>query len=361
MRSVDAVSMVRAGLRRFGPGLARAAAFGRIIGARLAAIDLVPFLITSADRIETGARWCMRTGRHLPARLGITGAFAWRCAAALAGIGLTAALVTGLAAKDEDQLQLASLTLSATNVTARPGAAAHQARTAAMAEDWVAIPRPTAVFNLEAPELGREAPLLEARRSQDGDRREDLLSFGSFAEPKPHLALRLATGEGAAAGARSFMVALATEAALRGLAVERSSAPAPIETRFGPLETADIVLAAGAESRACVAFRTPPGEARFAMSGWWCAAPRPSDRRQLSCLIDRLDLAGGADQELRGLFARSELKRQAGCAPSRPSRTSSLDMDASAPALRMKTAGTEPARIAAELPKPRPRPARRQP
>ena len=368
LRSLEAVSMVQAARRRLGPGLARAAAFVRGAATRLAAIDLVPRLITLADRIETGVRWCVQAGRRLLPRrgLGLGGTFAWRCAAALAGIGLTAALVTSLSAKDEDRLRLASLSLAATEAGEQPGAPTRRTRTAVTAEDWVSIPRPMAVFSLEAPELGREPSLIEARRSQDGERREDLLSFGSFAGPKPHLALRLATGEGAAASARSFMVALATEAALSGLAVERTSTPAPIETRFGLLEAADVDLANGAESRACVAFRTPPGEARFALSGWWCPAPRPSDRRQLSCLIDRLDLAsGGGDQELHALFAGSELKRQPGCAPPRLSasgrRTSWLDVDGNAPVQRMKTAGIEQVRASAPQPKPRPRTQRREP
>jgi hypothetical protein len=192
------------------------------------------------------------------------------------------------------------------------------------------------------------------------------LSFGDFAEAKPHLHLRLSTGEDAAPVSGSFTVALVHDAALRGLAIERSSTPAAIETRFGAVETADVVLGDGAESRSCVAFRMPQGDARFAMSGWWCAAPGPSDRRQLTCIIDRLDLANaGADEALRTAFARSELRRQAGCAPPRLAasgrKASWLDGDGSLPTLRMKTAGAEPARIASETRKRRAKPARRQP
>ncbi|UZF90550.1 hypothetical protein [Bosea sp. NBC_00550] len=362
------MSRLQAGLDRLRPWLARALAIGRNITARIAGIDAVPLLISCADRIEASFRWTLRLGRHLLPRrgLGLTGALAWRCAAALGGIGMTAILVTGLSAKDEDQPRLASLALPSANPMAQGAATPRRPRQSATAEDWVAIPRPMAMFSLEASELGREAPSLETRRSQDGSRREDLLSFGSFAEPKAHLVLRLATGEGAAAGSRSFMVALVHDTAQRGHAIERSSAPIPTETRFGPLETADVVLGEGAESRSCVAFRTPPGEATFAMSGWWCAASKPSDRRQLTCLIDRLDLANaGADQELRAVFASSELKRQPGCAPPRLSasgrKTSWLDVDGNLPALRMKTASADPARPASEIRRNRDKPARRQP
>lgn len=366
LRSVDVVLRVQAGLRRLRPWLLRGAAFSRSIATRLARIDIVPVLIACADRIEAGFRWSLRIARQLVPRrgLGLTGALAWRSAAALSSIGLTAALITGLSAKDEAPTQLASLALPATSSSAQT-ASPRRPRTAATAEDWITIPRPTAVFSLEASELGREAPALEARRSQDGSRREDLLSFGSFTEPKPHLLLRLATGDGAASGTRSFMVALVHDAAQRGFAVERSSAPAPTETRFGPLETADVVLGNGTESRACIAFRSPPGEAAFAMSGWWCAASKPSDRRQLACLIDRLDLASPVDPKLRSIFARSELNREPACAPPRLSATgrkaSWLDVDGSLPSLRMKTASAEPTRAVTEPGKRRSKPNRRQP
>jgi len=367
LRSGDAVSRLQAGLQRLRPALLRGVAFFRRIAARLARIDIVPVLIACADRIEAVLRQSIRVARQLvPSRgLGLTGALAWRSAAALSGIGLTAALITGLSAKDEAPTQLASLALPAADPSAQAGASPRRPRTPATAEDWVVIPRPVTMFSLEASELGREAPTLEARRSQDGSRREDLLSFGSFTEPKAHLILRLATGDGAAVGTRSFMVALVHEAAQRGLAVERSSTSAPTETRFGPLETADVVLSEGTQSRACIAFRSPPGEATFAMSGWWCAGSKPSDRRQLACLLDRLDLASPVEPELRGVFARSELNREPACAPPRLSATgrkaSWLDVDGSLPSLKMKTASAEPTRAVTEPGKRRAKPNPRQP
>ena len=318
-------------------------------------IDLVPALITGVDRLESGFRAASRTLRRLVPRrgLGLPGALAWRVAAALGGISLTAALVTALSGNGEGQSQLASLASPVAAATTQT-AVNRKPLLAATEADWVAITRPIAIFHLEAPELGREAPAIEARRSRDGGQREDLLSFGTFAGSAPHLSLRLQTGDGIAAHSGSFTVALVHVAALRSLAVERGSTPALIETRFGPLETADIVLGDGSESRACLAFRTVGPDAPFAMSGWWCAGAKPSDRKQLTCLIDRLDLANaGAEPELRAAFARSELQRQPGCATPRLAATgrkvSWLDADGTMPALRMKTATAEP------TPEPRPR------
>ncbi|MGX5735936.1 hypothetical protein [Bosea thiooxidans] len=338
--------------------LALAAALGRRLAARSAKADIVLALITMADRVEAALRLFSHLLRHALPRsgLGVTGALAWRSAAALCSVGLTAILITGLSAKDEDPEQLSRQALPT------DAGAAGRPRLAA-ATEWVPVAHPIATFSLEAAELGREARMLEARRRQDGSEREDLMSFGGFAETGPHLALFLRTGATAAASPASFTVALIHQAARRGLAVERSSNPAPIDTRFGALETADVVLGDGTASRSCVAFRSPPGEASFAMSGWWCASPKPSDRRQLTCLVDRLDLANAAaDPELRAAFARSELKRQPGCTPPRLSATgrkvSWLDVDGNLPAMRMKTASSEPTKAAAEPRKRRGKPDR---
>jgi len=337
------------------------------VARRLGRIDIVPPLISCVDAVETGLRWIIRFGRALLARTGIplAGAPAWRAAVLLGGIGLTTALITGLSAKDEDHLVLASLSQVIADASTQDGVATQRPRPPASGEDWIAIARPAAMIGLDAPELGREPPALEARRSADGSRREDLLNFGSPGEARPHLLLRLATGDGATDGSRSFTIAVVHEAARHGLAVERSSTPAPLETRFGPFEAADVLLGDGKESRSCVAFRSRLGEAGFAMSGWWCAAPQPGDRRQLACLINRLDLAGNdAGPELRRAFSRSVTVGPAGCRPSRTPapghKTSWLDADGAAPALQSAGAGAEVIRTPPERRKPLPKPVPRR-
>lgn len=355
--------VLRGQVERLRPRLATARDWSRALAARLKTADAVPILITAADRGERYGRLLWRGLRWLAPRrgFGLAGALLWRGMAALAGLGLTAALVTGLSAKDEDQPQLASLAVPSalrdpTRAAVRSGSPA--------AADWTAIPRPMAMFDLASPALGRTAPSYEARRTTDG-RREDMMVFAAFAETGPHLVLRLRTGPLDAPDARPFTIDLVREAALRALSVARSSAPAAIPTRFGPLETADVVLEDGSMSRNCLAFRSTTGEAGFAMSGWWCASPKPSDRRQLACLIDRLDLANaGGSEELRQAFAKSELRRDPSCAPPHLAaagrKTSWLDTEGTVPALRMKTAATEPARITASARPIRPKPLRRK-
>lgn len=360
LRSDELMSRVHPLLLRLQRGWRGAGARSRKAWVGIATADFVPVLITSADRIEAAFRAAYRVGRRFMPRhgFGLPGALAWRIGAALGGISLTAALVTSLSGHGEGQSQIASLASPVAAATTQSPITAQRPPLAVTEADWVAVTRPIGIFNLEAPELGRAAPTVEARRSQDGSRREDLLSFGDFAGSNPHLTLRLRTGDGIAARPASFTVALVHAAALRSLAVERGSTPAIIETRFGALETADIILGDGTESRACLAFRTAGSEAPFAMSGWWCAGAKPSDRQQLTCLIDRLDLANaGAEPGLRAAFARSELQRQPGCATPRLSATgrkvSWLDANGTMPALRMKTATAEP------TPEPRPRRAKK--
>lgn len=365
LRSVSASGLdgVLAGLERLRPWLVRAGAACRSCARRLGRIDLVPALIAAADRTERCVRASWRgLGRLVPRHgLGLPGALLWRGLAALAGLGMAAALVTGLSAKDENQPLLASLAAaSAADATPHPATRPDGLDVA----DWSPIPRPIALFDLSSPEFGRAAPVYEARRTGDG-RREDVVTFAAFADKAPHLLLRLRTGALDARDGQPFTVGLVRAAAQRGLSVLRSSAPATIRTRFGSVETADVVLDDGGTSRGCLAFRSGGDMAAFAMSGWWCAADKPSDRRQLACLIDRLDLANAAGNEaLRAAFAKSELARDPACI--RPHlaaagrKASWLDGDGSVPTLRMKTAAAEPAKAAAPARATRAKPVRRK-
>ncbi|PTM41191.1 hypothetical protein [Bosea sp. 124] len=338
---------------------------------RLATIDLAAALIHLADGIETGfgylwrglaGLWRSLAGlRHLRVLLRVpslrlTSGLVWRSIAAATGIGLTATLVTALSSKSE--ATIASLTLPAAPET-RPVRNVWQEPRQNLSgrENWIAITRPIPMFGLESPELDRSSATLEARRSADGSQREDILGFGGFAEPKPHLLLRLTVEHGRGDLSQPFIIALVREAASRAMSVQRSGTPTAIQTRFGPVETADATLNDGEASRPCIAFRMDSGALPLSLAGWWCGGDgKPADRQQLVCLIDRIDLLNaGDDRTLRTAFARTELSRQPGCAPPRLSasgrKVSWLDADGSTPALRTKSAAASPA-------KPQPQPKR---
>lgn len=310
--------------------------------------DLAARLVDLADAVEAGVARIMRPMRRvfLSGAIGLTGGLVWRGLAALAGVGLTAVLVAGLSSGSSEPA-LASLT-SPAEASAAPlirDVRLQVLPIAAGQEGWVMIGRPIALFGLESPELDKRSTY-EARRSRDGQRREDLLSFGEFGGSKSFLSLKVqvnrdAQVQKALAGlAQPFVITLVRESAARGLSVGRSGAATTIETKFGMVETADVGLSDGAAGRACIAFRHLDGAAHLSFSGWWCGSEaRPADRAQLICLIDRIDLlSAGDDPELRSNFARTELNRRQGCSVPRLAATgrkgSWLDADGKAPALR---------------------------
>ncbi|KPF67372.1 hypothetical protein IP69_13590 [Bosea sp. AAP35] len=320
------------------------------VWARLKAVDFAAVLIRLADGIEVGFGYLWRglSGlRHLRLLLRVralrlTGGLVWRSVAAATGIGLAATLVTTLSSGSE--VTIASLTLPP-EPDARPVRDVRQEPRPSLGsrENWVTITKPIPIFGLESPELDRGSATLEARRSQDGAQREDVLRFAAFTEPKPHLLLRLSVEHDRDELSRPFIIALVREAAARALSVQRSSLPAAIQTRFGPVETADATLSDGQTTRACIAFRMEAGALPLSMSGWWCGGDKPADRQQLVCLIDRIDLLNaGDDRALRTAFARTELNRQPACAPPRLSASGRkvfwLDADGATPALRTKSA-----------------------
>jgi hypothetical protein len=177
---------------------------------------------------------------------------------------------------------------------------------------WQTIPQPSALYAL----VGTEGALphaLAARRHSTGGR-EDRLQFGSPGEPGYGL-VSLVRGirEGQAG---SFYVDMVRRAAEAGLSVARSGQAARLDTKFGPVETAPLVLA-GAAEQACLAFRFSDGELAFGFAGWLCGSEgRGVQADQLACFLDRLALAkGGDDPALRILFAQADERRSQACAP----------------------------------------------
>lgn len=332
---------------------------GAEMGARGPGFDPVAALIRLADMAETGFAFLIRVAhsaiRFRGFRFGFAGGLVWRGIAALTGVGLATALVTALSPGPSEN-SLATLTVQpAPEIRPVRDVRQEPRQIAAIGDEWTRIARPIAMFGLDSAELDRQQPVHEALRNQTGSRRQDVLTFGAFAEARPHLQLRLVSESGDAAPQQPFIIAAVREAAERGMSVQRSGVPTAIETRFGQVETADTTLSDGQSSRSCIAFRKSAGDLPLGLSGWWCGgASRPADRQQLVCLIDKISLlSAGEDKALRTAFSRTELARQPACAPPRLAasgrKASWLDADGAAPALRSKSAAVaEPAKTGAK-------------
>jgi hypothetical protein len=329
-------------LRRASKPLGALSGSARAAWTRIRPADPIAGLIMAADAIEAGFDKLGGRLRALFLRrsLKLTAGLVWRCAAALTGVGLVAMLVSALSDGPEPSLASVSPVPEAATRSVRDVRRDPLPRPSAEGE-WRSIARPVAMFGLESPELERQPAVYEAQQyGQDGTRRRDDLTFGQFADARPHLQLRITVEHDMREGERPFVVALAREAAERGMSVQRSGLAHMISTRFGAVETADARLSDGEASRPCIAFRKSPDEMPLGLSGWWCGTQeRPADRQQLICLLDRLNLlSAGEDRALRTAFARSELNRQPGCAAPRLAATgrkvSWLDADGRAPPLK---------------------------
>ncbi|MCX7325666.1 MAG: hypothetical protein NTZ14_14805 [Hyphomicrobiales bacterium] len=270
----------------------------------------------------------------------------WRTGAALSGvlaIGWMASAVPALieAGAALDTGSVANAAPSVSHTGALP--AGHLSGTdLAPRPDWVAVSRPVSLFNLGLADLEGQPIRLQARRDQGSGLREDMFQSGDMSGSGPllHLAMRRISSDMRG----SLFVDMTRLASEAGLAVTRSSQPIGLASKFGPVETADIMLAgAGRQAgheRHCIAFRHRADGAAFSFDGWFCgSAMRAADRQQLTCLFDKLQLLGaGDDRPLRAYFAKAELARQNGCvAPKLQAagrRTSWLDPDQSAPRLK---------------------------
>jgi hypothetical protein len=186
---------------------------------------------------------------------------------------------------------------------------------------WQLVSQPVPMYALEG--ISRGSFALDVRRHVEGGR-EDTLTFGSFGDTGFGL-LRMTRGA-SEPEPTSFYVVLVRQAAQAGLSVVRSTQAAPLATKFGPAEIAEVTMAGRAgkttadpSEATCLAWRVSLPEAQFALSGWVCgSADQPADAAQVACLIDRLTLAGGEDAGLKVLFAQAERRRIEACRPPAP-------------------------------------------
>lgn len=185
---------------------------------------------------------------------------------------------------------------------------------AAPPPDWTDIPNPLQLYDLSAPEFAHGPQSYAARRNRFGGR-QDILTFGALDGHGPFFRLTLYRLGGERAVEVPLFVGLVRLAAAADLSIVRSANLAILPTRFGPVETADIDLAAGDAAPApCIGFRGAGLDGYFRLGGFACGTKAaPISRPALACLLDRLELDNGGDPALTGFFAASELRRDSRC------------------------------------------------
>jgi hypothetical protein len=178
---------------------------------------------------------------------------------------------------------------------------------------WREVVRPFRIFVLESRALASRAFEYRARSRDDG-RREDLLIYRDPGQSAgmPAALMVVARGDAPEADASTLYTDSVMRAAEFGGAVLRASMPAPLTTKFGAFEVADLRIGTGTGEISCLAFRHKAAEAPIQLSGWNCGQhARAIDRPNLRCFIDRLDImSAGESVWLRNYFSQSEADRQ---------------------------------------------------
>ena len=217
-----------------------------------------------------------------------------------------------------------------------------------------------AAFDLRAPEFAKEKRTTSTRQIEPGAGREDSLTLGQFTSGGPYMRLDIRQSTGEKTGAPDFFLDMTRHAIAADLSVARIGQPGALGSRFGNFEAADIRLAPASASaqgaeRSCLAVRLVNVKLSLEIAGVACGtAARPFDRREMSCILDRLDYQSNGDNKaLDSFFLNAELERGKACPEGAMSPTASkanwIDAHSSTPALKTDApAAKHPRKKAAE-------------
>ena len=292
------------------------------------------------------------------------------------GRSLRLLLRTGLMAVAAAGLVAAGLWIATAFLTSRSPSEASASSSAV--SRWVGIRHPIAIYDLTGSDFSKLPATYLARNHEPDGAREDVLTFGRLGDAGSFLQVSLlrtgmtneAGRDGAeqdrlpanhradtgpavvnavsAPGAQSdrdgaLADALAQLAGNRGLTATRIRPAAPVETRLGTVEAADLLLWTDGTAVPCLGFRgNAEGAPVLQIGGFACGAPgRPLGRAALACALDRIDLlSAGDDAALRAFFVAAQRRGGSTCLGATPSpifgshRRGWLDPDAALPPLR---------------------------
>ena len=176
-------------------------------------------------------------------------------------------------------------------------------------------------FDLEAPIFAQEKKTLSSRDTGDENGRIDSLTLGDFAHGGLFVRIDVHRGLGPVEANPDFFLDMTRHASRQLMMVSKISHPAPLNTKFGAFEAADMRVAAadgpsGAEPRACVGARLVDKTGTLEIAGLFCPAATgaPFARATIGCLIDSLAYApAGADGEAAAFFEKANAVQTAAC------------------------------------------------
>lgn len=210
---------------------------------------------------------------------------------------------------------IVGLPIAALSLAARAGlpAAAELRETAEPTEPvliWRAVATRHAGFDVDAPRWRPLGQRLTVLRRSDGLSREHF-QFGEALDGRRHAAVVVDRGEFGPAGPADELAAVLSDL---GLPARIRANPLPLETKFGPAATVDVMLDGEEGTKACLAFLLRAPDAGLRIAGWTCnAGPEIVSRAEATCFADRIFAVGLRDSAVAGIFARAELRRQDAC------------------------------------------------
>jgi hypothetical protein len=176
---------------------------------------------------------------------------------------------------------------------------------------WRTVATRHAGFDVDAPRwrpLGQKMTVL---RRSDGLAREHF-QFGEAADGRRHAAVVVDRGEIGTGDAAAELTMLFADLEI---AARVRASPLPLDTKFGPLPSADVTIDTAEGPKACLAFLLSGSEARLRIAAWTCnGGPEIVSRAEAACLADRIFAVGLRDPAVAAIFSRAELRRQDGCA-----------------------------------------------
>lgn len=180
--------------------------------------------------------------------------------------------------------------------------------------DWEPLPRAAPALALQGRDWQGQTTATSLRRHSATGAREDSIAAGAFEGTGPHVQVTLTASQDAPDGG-SLYLGMARRAAAAGRAVIKVTPGTSVPTRFGPAQTAALVLESGGRQRACTGFRVARPEAGLRLEGWLCGPDgQAPPEAKLACALSDLALTPAADDPaLEAAFAEADRNRLMGC------------------------------------------------